>query len=79
MRLKPRFNKDVNQWWICDVGRYGYKFIDDPSRLTQPLEKKGGEFEALDWKTAAQRRLIKFRQLDKTRGRIQSSSPLPRN
>ena len=55
MRLKPRFNKDVNQWWICDVGRYGYKFIDDPSRLTQPLEKINGEFEALDWKTAAQR------------------------
>ena len=55
MRLKPRFNKDVNQWWICDVGRYGYKFIDDASRLTQPLEKKNGEFEALDWKTAAQR------------------------
>jgi NADH-quinone oxidoreductase subunit G len=55
MRLTPRFNKDVNQWWICDVGRYGYKFIDDPSRLVQPIEKRAGEFEALDWKTAAQR------------------------
>jgi NADH-quinone oxidoreductase subunit G len=55
MRLKPRFNKDVNQWWICDIGRYGYKFIDDASRLTQPLERKNDEFEAVDWKTATQR------------------------
>ena len=28
MRLKPRYNPDVNQWWMCDEGRYGYKSID---------------------------------------------------
>lgn len=28
MRLKPRENPEVNQWWICDEGRYNYKFID---------------------------------------------------
>lgn len=28
MRVKPRYNPEVNQWWICDEGRYGYKFID---------------------------------------------------
>ena len=28
MRLKPRENKDVNQWWMCDEGRYAYKSID---------------------------------------------------
>src|SRR3989442_12558347 len=21
-RLKPRFNTDVNAWWLCDIGRY---------------------------------------------------------
>jgi NADH-quinone oxidoreductase subunit G len=35
-RLKPRFNADVNKWWMCDEGRYGYKFVDDPDRLTRP-------------------------------------------
>jgi NADH-quinone oxidoreductase subunit G len=29
MRVKPRVNPDVNQWWMCDEGRYGYKFIDE--------------------------------------------------
>ncbi len=28
MRLKPRENQAVNQWWMCDEGRYGYKPID---------------------------------------------------
>jgi NADH-quinone oxidoreductase subunit G len=40
-RLKPRFNGDVNKWWICDDGRYGYKFVDAPDRLTQPVGRDG--------------------------------------
>jgi NADH-quinone oxidoreductase subunit G len=31
MRLKPREYPEVNQWWMCDAGRYGYKFIDENS------------------------------------------------
>jgi len=37
-RLKPRFNAEINQWWICDEGRYGYKFHDE-NRLTAPKLK----------------------------------------
>jgi NADH-quinone oxidoreductase subunit G len=36
MRVKPRYNAEVNQWWICDEGRYGYKFIDQ-NRLHKVL------------------------------------------
>ena len=35
-RIKPRHNPDVNQWWICDEGRYGFRWIDDDSRLLTP-------------------------------------------
>jgi len=38
MRVKPRVNPDVNQWWMCDEGRYGYKFIDE-GRIRKPLHK----------------------------------------
>ena len=27
-RVKPRYNKDVNQWWMCDPGRYGFGWLD---------------------------------------------------
>jgi NADH-quinone oxidoreductase subunit G len=28
LRLKPRYNEDVNQWWMCDEGRFGFHWID---------------------------------------------------
>ncbi len=35
-RLKPRYNKMVNEWWICDQGRYSYHSVDAPNRLLAP-------------------------------------------
>jgi NADH-quinone oxidoreductase subunit G len=34
MRLKPRYNADVNQWWMCDEGRFGFEWLDH-GRLTK--------------------------------------------
>jgi NADH-quinone oxidoreductase subunit G len=28
VRVKPRCNPNVNQWWLCDEGRYGFGWID---------------------------------------------------
>ena len=28
VRIKPRYNSDVNQWWLCDEGRYGFGWMD---------------------------------------------------
>ncbi len=28
VRVKPRYNPKVNQWWLCDEGRYGLGWID---------------------------------------------------
>jgi NADH-quinone oxidoreductase subunit G len=52
VRLKPRFNAEVNRWWMCDEGRYGYKFIDDPSRLIQPEIRKDGNLTEISWNEA---------------------------
>jgi len=48
MRLKPRYNPDVNQWWMCDEGRYGYKFIDD-ARALLPQRRDNGELYEAGW------------------------------
>jgi NADH-quinone oxidoreductase subunit G len=32
-RVKPRENKDVNGYWMCDVGRDTYKFVNLKTRL----------------------------------------------
>ncbi len=48
MRLKPRFNENINKWWICDEGRYGYKF-HDKNRITAPLKRVGHVVHELSW------------------------------
>jgi NADH-quinone oxidoreductase subunit G len=32
-RFKPRYNPYVNDYWICDEGRYSYKAANDPALL----------------------------------------------
>ena len=51
-RLKPRFNEDVNRWWMCDEGRYGYGFVDDPSRITMPQQREAGAVREVGWTDA---------------------------
>jgi NADH-quinone oxidoreductase subunit G len=51
-RLKPRFNAAVNRWWMCDDGRYGFGFVDDPDRLTVPARREGDEQVPVAWEEA---------------------------
>jgi NADH-quinone oxidoreductase subunit G len=51
-RIKPRHNPDVNQWWICDEGRYGFRWIDDDTRLLAPTRRAEGRDVALGWDEA---------------------------
>ena len=48
-RIKPRFNADVNKWWICDAGRYGFPWIDGESRLTTPMMSVSGRSTGTTW------------------------------
>ena len=31
--MKPRENPTINQWWMCDEGRYGYHHLHAENRL----------------------------------------------
>jgi predicted molibdopterin-dependent oxidoreductase YjgC len=43
---------DVNGRFMCVKGRFGYQFIHSEDRLTTPLIKKDGKFEAASWDEA---------------------------
>jgi NADH-quinone oxidoreductase subunit G len=49
VRLKPRFNPDVNEWWMCDAGRYGFSDVDAPTRLTTAIARAGGTAREVEW------------------------------
>ncbi len=49
LRLTPRINNDVNEWWLCDMGRFSiHQFIKDENRLTIPM-KKGQPVSEVTW------------------------------
>ncbi|MFA6600527.1 MAG: 2Fe-2S iron-sulfur cluster-binding protein [Candidatus Omnitrophota bacterium] len=61
MRIKPRFHPDINQWWICDEGRYGYKFHDH-GRLLKPAVRRDGTREEISWEAMIREFAGKLRQ-----------------
>ena len=48
-RLKPRTNPHVNQWWMCDEGRYGYHHVHSDRRLTTVERRDGANPVILEW------------------------------
>jgi NADH-quinone oxidoreductase subunit G len=53
-RLKPRENPHINQWWMCDEGRYGWKHVHDPQRVTELQRREGEEYANVEWSTGPQ-------------------------
>jgi NADH-quinone oxidoreductase subunit G len=39
IRFTPRLNPDVNGYWMCDIGRFDYHWIEGEDRLRRPLER----------------------------------------
>ncbi len=54
-RLKPRENPTVNQWWMCDEGRYGFHHVHADNRLHEPRERLDGQYVNIEWKDVATR------------------------
>lgn len=48
-RLKPRENPEINQWWMCDEGRYGYHHVHAADRQTEPRRIVAGERVNVEW------------------------------
>jgi NADH-quinone oxidoreductase subunit G len=52
-RITPRYNSDVNSYWMCDIGRFDYHWIEGDDRLHRPLvrDERGGQ-QPVDWHEA---------------------------
>ena len=40
-RIRNRYNGEVNGYFLCDRGRYGYGFVNGEGRIRQPLLREG--------------------------------------
>ncbi|MFN2587443.1 MAG: NADH-quinone oxidoreductase subunit NuoG [Actinomycetota bacterium] len=56
VRCQAMPNENVNDFWICDKGRYGYHHVNSDDRLETPLVRNAaGEFEPSGWAAAIER------------------------
>ena len=53
VRFTPRLNHEVNGYWMCDIGRFNYHWIEGEDRLTKPLVKDtSGAAQPVSWDAA---------------------------
>ena len=52
VRATPRYNPDVNDFWMCDIGRFNLDWIEGEARLRRPLVKQNGTQAPASWDAA---------------------------
>lgn len=56
VRVTPRFNPDVNGYWMCDIGRFEYHWVESDARLAHPVVRdKTGAHREVTWADALAR------------------------
>ncbi len=54
-RIRNRFNSEVNGYFLCDRGRYGYEFVNGNRRLREPLVRTNGALTGASASSAVER------------------------
>jgi NADH-quinone oxidoreductase subunit G len=67
-RLKPRYNPKVNQWWMCDDGRFGWKYVHDSKRVIAPVVRRGLETTTPNWEDIPDILRFRFEELVREKG-----------
>jgi predicted molibdopterin-dependent oxidoreductase YjgC len=49
IRMTPRLNPAVNSYWMCDIGRFDYHWVEGDSRLRRPMVRNGATLEPVAW------------------------------
>jgi len=68
VRINARENPAVNETWICDKGKFEQTYLHAPNRLTQPMRRRGVEWEPISWADAYDLLLARLYEARKTGG-----------
>ncbi|MBI4535633.1 MAG: (2Fe-2S)-binding protein [Ignavibacteriae bacterium] len=74
LRQTPRFNPEVNEYWMCDAGRLGtFKHVNSDGRIKAPLMKKDAGVVEVGWDEAISRVVSEIRTFRKNFAAIGSA------
>jgi NADH-quinone oxidoreductase subunit G len=49
IRMTPRYNPDVNDYWMCDIGRFQYHWVEGETRMRRPMIRGRDGLEGVAW------------------------------
>jgi NADH-quinone oxidoreductase subunit G len=63
-RIRNRYNGEVNGYFLCDRGRYGYEFVNGENRIREPLlrQRRGDALQTVTPQQALDRLAPLFRE-----------------
>ena len=61
VRVVPNENEAINEVWLSDRDRFSYEGVDTEDRLTTPMIKRDGQWQAANWEEALQLVADKFK------------------
>ncbi len=66
LRLTPRFNDEVNNYWMCDNGRLNtFKNVNAETRIKAPMIRRDGKLVEVGWDEAMAKVASEFRRFQK--------------
>ena len=68
VRVRPSEESPVNHNTLCVRGCYGCDFVHSPERLTSPLVKVNGDFQAVPWDEALEQVAAEFKRIKENYG-----------
>jgi len=68
LRVISRDNPELDGGWLCDRGRFNYRYVHGEERLRRPLVKKDGAFVEVSWEEAFAEIARRLRQVRRDRG-----------
>jgi NADH-quinone oxidoreductase subunit G len=69
-RFRARTNPHVNDYWICDEGRYSYKVANDPALLSGMYLRRGGQMAEATVESALAAVGEGFRKIAESGGKV---------
>jgi NADH-quinone oxidoreductase subunit G len=67
-RYKPRYNPEVNSYWMCDEGRHHFTTLQNETRLTAPLVQDRDRLVPEQWGVAVRRMAAQIENFKKSFG-----------
>jgi NADH-quinone oxidoreductase subunit G len=75
-RIRPRFNAEVNKWWISDDTRYSYKILYDDKRMTKAQHREHGALVPVKFRAAMDEAAAGLKKAAESGGLYAVLSPL---